>query len=69
MTEYHYEECDTCGHRAWEHAIDSELAEVHKGSTITFYCLSHVPKDTPKLRTEDLRIRNNQGKAPRYLLD
>jgi len=65
MTEHHYEQCDTCGHRAWEQAIDSELVEVHKGSTITFYCPAHVPK----IRTEDLRIQLNKGKAPRYLLD
>ena len=65
MTEYHYEDCETCGRRRVEQHIDSELVEVRKGSRLLYYC----PGCLPVQRTEDLRIQLNQGKAPRHLLD
>ena len=65
MDQREYEECEVCHRRSWDHDIARELTAVPWRKGFKYYCAAHLPK----LRTEDLRIRENKGKAPRPLLD
>ncbi|QDP54764.1 MAG: hypothetical protein Unbinned5784contig1000_7 [Prokaryotic dsDNA virus sp.] len=61
MDQREYEECEVCGRRSWDHAIDRELKAIAWRNGFKYYCHSHAPK--PSSASSEKAKEDSHGEA------